>query len=424
MFRKTIIALLIPVISLLLFSCGGKSEEGEKAPLSPGLEVLSAELELNKCGLKGNDVRFEKEDFDVCLGVRVSSVTLSSVPDPRDGVLRLGNDALSAGDVVSRSDLDNLVFSPSGKNATGASFGFFPSGASFTLPVSANVYLLKAVNSPPEISVKGAAEKGTVCLKNIAVYDRLYASDPDGDGIVFEISALPKHGTVGFTDKSNGVFRYIPAEDHTGKDTFSFRVSDVYGNRSEEKECVVTTERVKDDLFFADMINDPDHASAVRLVNGKIMKSSLRDGKTVFLPGKEITRAEFLSYVAKIKGGISDIPSDVFCDMGDVPASLLPYVGYAASKGWTSGAFENGKRYLDPNSKITAGEAAAILNNAFGISDAVPTSAFVKNENVPAFAEDVVSVMKEKGFFEREVEARDVLTKKVCASILSKFYED
>ena len=113
MFRKTIIALLIPVISLLLFSCGGKSEEGEKAPLSPGLEVLSAELELNKCGLKGNDVKFEKEDFDACLGVRVSSVTLSSVPDTRDGVLRLGNDALSAGDVVSRSDLENLVFSPS-----------------------------------------------------------------------------------------------------------------------------------------------------------------------------------------------------------------------------------------------------------------------------------------------------------------------
>ena len=54
----------------------------------------------------------------------------------------------------------------------------------------------------------------------------LVATDPNGDGITFEIVTNPISGAISEFDPSDGSFTYTPDAGFTGSDTFTYFASD------------------------------------------------------------------------------------------------------------------------------------------------------------------------------------------------------
>ena len=56
----------------------------------------------------------------------------------------------------------------------------------------------------------------------------LPASDADGDSLIFTVLKFPDNGTLAMLDNQTGMVRYTPADNFTGPDNFTFRVTDNY----------------------------------------------------------------------------------------------------------------------------------------------------------------------------------------------------
>jgi large repetitive protein len=74
---------------------------------------------------------------------------------------------------------------------------------------------------------------------------QLEASDPDNDTLSFSIETDPGHGSV--VVNSDGSFEYTPDDDHTGLDTFEFRVDDGNGG-SDVDQADITTEATDENI--------------------------------------------------------------------------------------------------------------------------------------------------------------------------------
>ena len=413
------VALLLTVF--LLFSCGSDDTDVSSV-LSPGLEVISSELTVVKCGLKGVPVSFDENDLKEQLGIDPGKITVTYVPQESDGVLSVAGKVLKTGDTVSAGEVSDLVFTPSGRRVERTSFGFSSDALCFAGSVTTDIYLLASLDLPPVLDADTLSEP-LETYRNVSVFSKVSATDPENDGLKFELVDLPVHGRVEFTEDGDGTFVYTPAKDYTGRDRFTYRAADSYGNYSDVGSASVKVVNTGEDTFFADMINHPQHAHAVYLAENKIMKGSYRDGQTVFLPEREVTRAEFLSYVVKLTGKDAEDVSFSFADEDDIPVSLRPYASLAADSGWIKGEFTSDGAYLRPNDVITAGEAAAILNNAFGKGGAYPTSAFISGGETPSYAEDAIAALAAEGLFPGGIGSSEKLTKSLCAQILYPFSE-
>ena len=92
----------------------------------------------------------------------------------------------------------------------------------FTLTVAA---LLSACNDSDKPNV--APQLGAnsfVTETDVAVMDRLSASDQNGDSLQFSVTAPPQNGSLALD--SDGRFTYTPAPEFTGSDSFTVSVSD------------------------------------------------------------------------------------------------------------------------------------------------------------------------------------------------------
>ena len=89
----------------------------------------------------------------------------------------------------------------------------------------ASVALLSACNDkqrPNSAPVLGA--NSFVTETDVAVTDRILASDADGDTLVFAVTGQPQNGSL--TLAADGTFNYTPAAEFTGSDSFMVSVSD------------------------------------------------------------------------------------------------------------------------------------------------------------------------------------------------------
>jgi hypothetical protein len=57
----------------------------------------------------------------------------------------------------------------------------------------------------------------------------IVASEPDADAMAFAVTTAPAHGTLQLTNAATGAFRYVPATDFNGDDSFAVSVSDAGG---------------------------------------------------------------------------------------------------------------------------------------------------------------------------------------------------
>lgn len=77
----------------------------------------------------------------------------------------------------------------------------------------------KGFNSPPLI-----AANSFVTETDVAINDRVVATDIDGDSLTFALNNQPGNGSV--TLAADGSFSYTPEREFTGNDSFSVTVND------------------------------------------------------------------------------------------------------------------------------------------------------------------------------------------------------
>ena len=101
------------------------------------------------------------------------------------------------------------------------------------------------VDEPPE-----AENMAVTTLEDHAVSGNLSASDPNGLSLIFNLAEAPDYGKVSVNQ--DGSFRYDPAPDYYGNDSFKYAVKDAAGN-SDSAEVSVTVLAVEDPPVADDM---------------------------------------------------------------------------------------------------------------------------------------------------------------------------
>lgn len=390
------------LLVLLLAVSTTVNASGITVPVSTGLETISSQNEMIKSGLVYGNITFSASDFDRATGLdKVKSITVMSVPEPYDGALMLGSINVTEGQVISRANLNLLKFVPAQGGVYDTSFTF-NAGASYN--IECMLRMTNEVNFAPTVSMGAAISVWT--QKDICSFGTLSASDPENDGLVYEITNAPKKGIVVLTDKYHGDFKYAPYAGCTGSDRFTYVVRDEYGNYSEEATVTVKIVHPEADIVFSDMDRDNDWAynAALVMTARGIMSSPQLNGEYTFNPSAQVTRSEFLVMVMTSLGAdsIPTVATTGFADDSDIPVSAKGYAASALRLGIVSGDVQaNGSTYFHPNDPITRAEAAVILNNIIGAS--VPTAAsrtvFADVSDVPAWAENALYALNDLGIF-------------------------
>lgn len=363
------------------------------AKVSPALDVIANNYGMTKVSLVARDVYFDAEDFDAASGLKkVGRIVVESLPESSDGTLMLGNIALSVGQSIGRKNFENIRFVPRNSGEVEATFKFSADTGSESA-YTCMIYMLENENSAPT-----ASPISLETYSDIKIYGKLSASDAEFDSLTYSIVAEPERGTVTLNDKSVGSFSYTPDKVYKGADSFTYTVSDKYGNVS--NTATVSLEILERDtnIVFDDLDNHFAHFAAIKTVSEGVMSFYADEGAYTFEPDEPISRAEFCASLLKSAGytGFTAVNSTVYADDADIPSEYKGYISAASILGITKGAYsDSGELNFCPNNQITRAEAAVMINRLYGFETdgAIAVSSFADAESVPTWAAPSISAL-------------------------------
>ena len=228
------------------------------------------------------------------------------------------------------------------------------------------------------------------------------------------------NGTVRFTDSSRGYYEYTSDDGFSGKDSFTVRVTDKYGNRSVSEKITLRVDEPAAGEVYADMKGHYANAAVISCIRAGIINSA-SEGE-YFYPDEYISRAEFLSLAMDAVGysGLSATKTG-FADDADIPQEYKGVVAAAHALGFVDGIESaEGLRFY-PNNQITRSEAAVILSRLTGItSDITPV---FSDMSVPAWAQSSVQGLNAAGILRGtgsgSIDAYASVTRGAAAQMLS-----
>ena len=335
--------------------------------------------DFSKNTLVGDTVSFSDQDFSLQDGdgVKLTSITLTALPDTGAGTLTLGGQPLSVDSVVESSALAGLRFqSLSQPTVTTTSFAFLPTfddGTQAQQPTTVTLYLLTAANEPPI-----ARNMDLTTYKNVAITGYFDAVDSEGDTLTFQLMDTPARGSVTLAEDGSAKFVYTPYENKTGKDSFTYVAIDSAGNTSSEAKVTIQINKPDTKVTYADMEGDPAHKASIRLAEEGIFVGSYLDGEYFFEPDQPVTRAEFLSMAMATVGlsPLEDVTVTGFSDDAAIPTWAKGTVSAAVKAGVIQGSKdESGAPVFEASENITQGEATVMLDQLLNLSD-VPLEVF------------------------------------------------
>ena len=360
--KKTVTLLL-----LLALCLGGAVTAAAADLLSDGVCVLANESGMVKGAVAGDAVRFSATDFKQAMGIRrFEGITLTSLPDGRDGILYFGKEPITVGASIPRASLDSLTFVPSGEEISEACFTFTCDAYAGGAEVTCTIRFAERMNEAPTIT-DVTASRTVSTLAGITAEGTLCATDPEGDALEFIVIEYPAHGTLTLTDSAYGDYVYTPTAGYVGRDSFTFTVRDHYGNYATPAEVSVTVGERGDHPDYRDLPTSSDLAVIV-LAKENIMLGTLVGDGMYFDPDGSVSRADFLVMAMKAAGikPRAGLTHTVFEDDGEIAEGVRPYVATAQELGYIVGTFGEGGLVLDPNAEISRGEAAVILARVLG----------------------------------------------------------
>lgn len=396
---------------------------GAYARISYGADCLATRGELIKSGLRGRDICFTEADFKQALGVsRVSSVTLLSLPEATDGVLKVNGLAAVVGQVVSGDRLSSISFSPASSAIERAEFRFCAGSAVGTTALTCTLRILDRINYAPTVLTAPSSSLYVETRKDVRVFGRMTAEDPEGDLLTYLVISYPTKGAL--TSDENGEFCYTPNTGASGEDSFRYVARDGYGNYSGVATVRISVRAESSCSTYTDMENDPAHNAALTLTEAGIMNGEIKGDGLYFRPDETVSRAEFVVMAMKAAGikPAAGVTRTWFDDDGKISAAERPYLATAQLYGYISGYFDGESLCFSPDKDITRAEAAVILNAMLNAS--VPTSltTLADASEIPAWASSALYALTGAGIFTAEdghIHAQDPLTRAAAAETLA-----
>lgn len=394
--------IIIPFLILLgaaVVSVNGAWAGSES--LSPGLEVISASTNMTVSQTVGNDVSFSAKMFsDRYLLPVNTSVTVTALPAIGSGVLNVSGKSVYPGQELSPDSLSSLCFTPA-DGCTEASFTFTFDGS---YCAQCLIRYTDKVNFAPYS--EDALEAWT--CSDVFCSGVLRATDPEGDAIKFELVTPPRIGIVSLS--ADGAYSYTPFEGAYGRDSFSYRVIDDYGNMSDVSTVSVRIDKNNFNTVLSDISDSPCGAYAIRAVSEGIMDATNNGNALCFDPSGQVSRLDFLVWSMDTfgAGNVPVIADTGFDDDADIPGEYKGYVAAAAKLG----IIGSGGRF-DPSGAVSYGEAAQMLNGILGLKPL--TTAVVQTDTVGA---DDIAALCENGIISKSTDPKSTLDRCHCAEML------
>ncbi len=423
--------MLLAMLCLSLICSGSITASAKEGGLlSPGMNVISERLTMYKTGISGRPMKFTPEEFEAAVGLdRVNSITVLSLPDAGEGTLCLSATPVMVNQVISRKALSSLTFLPVGSGEVKCSFRFGVVSASQPLTFECQMSLVPELNFAPSVLLPADGYLAASTIVDVPLYDRLPGTDPEGDDMIWRVSAYPSHGTLRITSPSDGSFVYTPLDGYRGSDSFRYVVYDAEGNRGEDITVAVRVEPYKTVVQYCDLEDSPAKLAAYRLAEKNLMIGRTIGGKTYFDPEGAMTRAEFLALVMSMDGRKVDydsVAATSFEDDDAIPTSLRAYVSLAEKEGYAQDSAAAAGNFFFPNKGVTLSEAAHLISGIMdyrydGAAEAFADSA----DSTPAWARDSLYALAQAGVIsEGEFPTSDQeLTRADAAMLLWKLME-
>ena len=392
--------------------------------LSPAIDIIKNKTSFVKSGTAQSDVIFSADDFDKGFGLKVSEITIQTLPPVKDGILKLSGLAVVNGQTIPREKLGMLKFVPNAKNASRCDFIVYHSGDPKT-SLKCTVSLSEGINFSPSASSEAFSTQ-----RNIALVKTLTAYDPENDEMRFEIVSAPENGVLTLTCSKSGSFSYQPKADFCGTDSFEYRVCDSEGNISDSEKVKIKVEKPAANIYFADMTGHWAHNSAIKAAAKGIMPIYYNaNGHAVFNPDAVVTREEFLVSAMKAVDykADSEIFTTVFSDDNKISEDAKCYVSAAYRDEIISGYAAPAGIVFDPDGEITRAQAAVIVSKLIKSPISTTRAVFADHEDIPVWANDAMASLASCGIISGmgngSINASAPLTRAQCAEMLCAVQE-
>ena len=390
-----------------------------KGKISPAIDIIAAESGVIKSSVpvEGN-MHFDAYDFDNALNINVNSIKITALPNKSAGYLMLDNLYVVENQVIKREDFSLLKFVSKNTDSY-ATFKFKPNGFDYELECS--LIPLTNVNMTPTAS--NGASLSAWTMKNNACFGTLLGYDPDGDDLKFEIVSYPEKALVSLTNENTGDYIYTPYENARGKDAFSYRVRDSFGNYSKECTVEIQIENKRSNLKFSDVDRLDLNAVAVVCERNLMSYEKEDNGTASFNPDEVVTREEFIVLIMNVMGA-KDVPmleKTRFADDKDIKPEYKGYIESAFALGIIKGERQADGIHINPKKPITLAEGAVIINNIIGANKDTCLTVFSDDDEIPSWARSSIEALTEVGILKKDegkISPNEPLTKAQVATIL------
>lgn len=225
--------------------------------------------------------------------------------------------------------------------------------------------------------------------QNLSVSGQFTARDPEEDLLRFQITSQPARGSVTLSDDVTGEFLYTPYDKKTGADSFTYVAIDAQGHVSSPATVNISIETAKNAMNYVDLEGSGLEALAQRLADEGIFVGATMGGNRYFQPEETVSRSQFLAMVMTACGveTLNSVTTTGFADDDAIPTWAKPYCATALLEGYDIGVTnEEGQTVFDPDSPITSAQAAVMLDEVMGLTQAGWEVSACDTEAVPAWA--------------------------------------
>jgi len=324
----------------------------------------------------------------------LDGIVITSLPET--GTLYCGSRALLRGEGVAAERLDLLRWESDG-DAAAQEISWLPVyadgrvGAEETCSICDALQTWGADGRAAMSDSAGSANTAPIAqelaletYRGIALSGTLPGIDPDGEILRCEIVEQPVRGVVTLGEDGSS-YVYTPYQGETGRDRFTFTVTDSEGAVSAPAEVVVEIEKPRTGLVYSDMQGNPAHYAAIRLAEEGIYTGVCVGGRYYLEPDEIMTRGEMVSLAVAVSGrDMIPAVNTSYADDEAIPVWVKPFAVTALQAGIARGMDTDGGRVLDADTPITKAEAAVMLDAAAGLQDA----AAAMDDAVPAWAQE------------------------------------
>lgn len=383
--RNRLLGMILALcLAFCAVGCGTAKPDGvdSSAVLSPALDLLRGQTQLVRCTVWQQDLAFSEADFCGLTGANTEYIVINSLPDISAGLLLLNGSAVIAGQTIPVSSLNYLKFvpgKPTGESTTAeAKFTFTAKAAGWeTRELDCVIALLDSENYPPV-----ASDQRTETFASVACFTELSATDPNGDAVLYTITSYPRHGTLRL---EGNTAVYLPLDDYTGEDAFSYVAKDRYGATSAQGTVTFEVMENRSGIYFADLEGTALQNTAIRLCADEVMTYRKENGSFYFDPDGAVSKLDCLIMMMCLCGEAEAVCAVAETDAAD-DAGLS-----AGKKGFLQRAISLGAVHLedgkfDPLAPVTAADAAYMATALLGMPALSAKQEFADLEATPVWA--------------------------------------